>query len=124
MREAVEIEARKPLTKRQRALFFLDQDGICGCGCGVKMDHEREGTIDEHVLPLWCGGTNDLTNRKLYRKPCAAEKTSRETTARGKVNRIIAREDGTRRERKQIPSRPFDKGPKRKWPSRKMERKK
>lgn len=31
-------EERKPLTPKQRAQMMLDQNGICGCGCGGKLD--------------------------------------------------------------------------------------
>ena len=66
---------RKPLTKKQRAEMLLSQNGYCGCGCGVKVDHVREGSVDEHMDPLALTGTNDLENRKIFRKPCAADKT-------------------------------------------------
>lgn len=69
-------EARKPLTKKQRAELALAQDGICGCGeCGQKLNHASEGTIDEHWNPLGLTGTNDMANRRLLRAPCAAKKT-------------------------------------------------
>lgn len=66
---------RKPLTPKQRAELALVQGGICGCGCGVKMNHALEGTIDEHMNPLGLTGTNDLANRRLFRLPCAKAKT-------------------------------------------------
>lgn len=69
------VEARKPLTPKQRAELALAQKGLCGCGCGVKLDHAREGTIDEHVLALGLMGANDLANRSLWRKPCSDAKT-------------------------------------------------
>lgn len=69
------IEKRKPLTPKQRAQIALDQNGLCGCGCGLKLDHAREGTIDEHIIPLALGGSNDRENRNLYRLPCAKGKT-------------------------------------------------
>lgn len=69
------IEKRKPLTRRQVIQLMLDQEGKCGCGCGVKLNPMTEGVIDEHYTPLGQRGTNDLENRRLYRKPCAAKKT-------------------------------------------------
>jgi len=68
-------EARKPLTKKQRAELALAQGGLCGCGCGEKLNHATEGTIDEHWNPLALTGTNDMENRRLLRAPCAAKKT-------------------------------------------------
>lgn len=70
-------EERKPLTKTQRAKLALEQGGRCGCGCGGKLDHAGEGTIDEHVQPLGLHGTNDLENRQIWRKPCSDAKTYR-----------------------------------------------
>lgn len=102
------VEARKPLTAKQRAELALAQKGICGCGCGGKLDHAREGTIDEHVVALGLMGANDLANRSLWRKPCSDAKTyGKDLPSIAKAKRIEAREEGTRRPRKAIPSRSF-----------------
>lgn len=119
-REPVEIHARKPLTKRQRAQLALDQDGKCGCGCGNKLDAKA---IDEHIIPLWCGGTNDLDNRKLYAFDCAKRKTAKEATERGRVKRLIAKESPETRKPPKMKSggfRPKPEGFKTKWPKRKF----
>ena len=109
----IEIEPRKPLTKKQRAEIALRQDGMCGCGCGVKLNHAREGTIDEHVIPLALGGTNDLENRQLWRKPCAAEKTKADFGRIAKAKRQSGTTGQQARRKKEnyrpIPSKPFDK---------------
>ena len=81
-------EARKPLTPKQRAELALAQGGRCGCGCGEKLDHAREGTIDEHMNPLALTGTNDLSNRKLFRLPCAKAKTVIDKGAIAKAKRL------------------------------------
>ncbi|HYC66684.1 hypothetical protein [Brevundimonas sp.] len=100
-------EARKPLTAKQRAELALAQGGRCGCGCGGKLDHAGEGTVDEHLNPLGLTGTNDLANRSIWRKPCSDAKTyGTDLPAIAKAKRIEARETGTRRERKPIPQRP------------------
>jgi len=107
---AANVEKRKPLTRRQVLQLMLDQDGRCGCGCGFKLDPMGEGVIDEHRIALELTGSNDLANRSLFRKPCAKRKTSeKDAPAIAKAKRIAARIDGTRRERKAIPSRGFDK---------------
>jgi len=101
------VEDRKPLTAKQRAELALAQGGICGCGCGGKLD-AREGIIDEHVLALGLLGSNDLANRSLWRKPCSDAKTyGKDLPAIAKAKRIEAREEGTRRPRKPIPGRGF-----------------
>jgi hypothetical protein len=38
--------------------------------------------VDEHVNPLWRGGSNELKNRELWCKPCSGDKTAAETTQR------------------------------------------
>lgn len=107
-RQPVQIDKRKPLTRRQTIQLMLDQEGRCGCGCGVKLDPMGEGVIDEHVIPLEIReNANELANRALYRKPCAAKKTPGDQSAIAKCKRIEARENGTRRPRKEIPSRGF-----------------
>jgi hypothetical protein len=68
-------EKRKALTRKQLIVLMLDQEGRCGCGCGVKLDPLGEGVIDEHWNPLGLTGTNDTENRRLLRKPCAKVKT-------------------------------------------------
>lgn len=70
-------EKRKPLTRAQFGQLMLDQEGRCGCGCGHKLQPMTEGVIDEHVIPLGLLGSNELTNRSLFRKPCAKAKTGK-----------------------------------------------
>ena len=119
-REPVPIHKRKPLTRAEFGQLMIDQEGKCACPCGEKLQPLGEGVIDEHRIALALGGTNDLSNRELWRKPCAASKTARkDAPAIAKAKRIEARENGTRRERKPIPSRPFPKG-KAEWPKRKF----
>lgn len=109
-REPVKLDKRKPLTRRETIQLMLDQEGRCGCGCGVKLDPMGEGVIDEHVIPLGIReNANELANRALYRKPCAARKTPGDQSAIAKCKRLVARQEGTRRARKAIPSRGFDK---------------
>ena len=109
-RPAVVIDKRKPLTRREVIQLMLDQEGRCGCGCGEKLQPMTEGVIDEHVIPLGIReNANELANRALYRKPCAAKKTPGDQSAIAKCKRIVARTEGTRRARKPIASRGFDK---------------
>lgn len=109
-RPAVVIDKRKPLTRAQFGQLMIDQGGRCGCGCGEKLQPMTERVIDEHRIPLAIGGTNDLENRELWRTPCAKAKTAKkDQPAIAKCNRLIARAEGTRRARKPIASRGFDK---------------
>jgi 5-methylcytosine-specific restriction protein A len=116
------VEKRKPLTRRQVIEIVLRQDGRCACPCKQKLQPLTEGCIDEHLIALELGGSNDMANRALYRTPCAKAKTAtKDAPAIGKVRRIEARLNGTRRARKPIPSRPFPEG-KRTIPSRPFEK--
>jgi hypothetical protein len=95
-------EKRKPLTRRQFAELILRQEGRCGCGCGVKLVADR--IIDEHLNPLDSLGSNDLTNRALFSKDCAARKTERDRRERDKGRRL--RGETCAGPKKAIPSRP------------------
>lgn len=120
MREPVTLHKRGKLTKRQRAEMALEQGGKCGCDCGAKLGPDA---IDEHVIPLWCGGTNDPENRKLYAFDCAKRKTAKEATARGKVKRLIRKNDPETRKPPKMKSggfRPKPPGYKHQWGKRKI----
>lgn len=120
-------EKRKALTRRQVIELCLRQEGLCGCGCGIKLDPMGEGVIDEHLNPLGLTGTNDLENRFLFRKPCATEKTkpdkARIAKAKAQGGETGQQARRARRGRPLIPSRPFPKGQNKKaWPKRSFER--
>lgn len=70
------IEKRRPLTRAEFGQLMVDQGGRCACPCREKLQPLTEGVIDEHRIPLALGGSNDLSNRELWRKPCAAAKTA------------------------------------------------
>ncbi len=86
-------ERRKPLTPKQYVELFLRQDGRCP-NCTQKLE-VKGGTeveiIDEHVNPLWRGGSNELWNRELWCKPCTKPKTAQEATDRAKGERAFER---------------------------------
>jgi len=64
---------RKPLTPTQRLKLFEVHKGICAL-CGMKIK-AGEPFIDEHIIPLGLGGTNDLSNRAPVHVQCAHSKT-------------------------------------------------
>lgn len=79
---------RKPLSRRQFAEKLLAQEGRCGCRllptlhavyadfpvCNRRLD-ASEGIVDEHLWPRAAGGSEEMSNRALLRKPCAKFKT-------------------------------------------------
>ncbi len=80
---------RKPLTRKQFAALFLRQDGRCGnCGQPLQIKGGRPVCVDEHLNPLWRGGSNELENRELWCVPCTKPKTAEEATARAKGLRV------------------------------------
>jgi 5-methylcytosine-specific restriction endonuclease McrA len=88
-RRWTEPEDRKPLTRKQFAALFMRQDGRCGnCGQRLEIKGGRLVCIDEHLNPLWRGGSNGLENRELWCVPCTKPKTAAESTARTKGLRV------------------------------------
>ena len=102
------VEKRRPLTRVEIITLAVEQNGRCGCGCGEKLDAVREGVIDEHRIPLELTGANDLSNRALYRKPCAVKKTKDDHAAIAKCKRL-AGETCAGPTKRPIPSRGFEK---------------
>jgi hypothetical protein len=119
-------EKRRPLTRAQLAELVLSQMGKCA-SCQQRLDFAGKGqVVDEHIQPLFSGGTNETSNRELRCKPCATVKTSAEAPDRAKVRRIEqgktqadkreqAKANGTH---KKMGARPWPKG--RKMQSRAM----
>jgi hypothetical protein len=111
-------EKRRPLTRAQLAELVLSQMGKCAA-CGERLDFAGKGkVVDEHIQPLFSGGSNETSNRELRCKPCATVKTSAEAPGRAKVRRIeqgktqadkraAKKEEGRHRP---IAGRGFDKG--------------
>lgn len=112
---AVPIEKRN-VTKARREKIIAGQHGVC------KRAFCDLAAVDvDHITPLWMGGTNRDDNLEGLCPAHHKAKTSLEARIRGRVNRIVARLEGTRRPRKAIPSRPFPEG-KRAIPSRPFEK--
>ena len=120
-------EKRRPLTRAQLAELVLAQNGKCAF-CGERLDFAAKGkVVDEHIQPLFSGGSNESSNRELRCKPCATVKTSAEAPGRAKVRRIEqGKTQADRREQakangthKKMGARPWPKG-KTQWPSRPM----
>lgn len=113
-RERVVATPRGPMTKARRLRIYLRCNGRCVCGVKVPM----EGTVIDHPITLWMGGPDEDDQLVYLCGPCDKIKTAKDAGDRAKVKRLIARENGTRRPRKPIPSKGFDKTVKRAIPSR------
>ena len=103
---------RKPLTPTQRLKLFEAHKGLCGlCGAAIRAG---ESWIDEHIIPLGLGGSNDLTNRAPVHVACAANKThgkNGDAAKIAKAKRVKMRHLGISKSKVKIQSRGFSKAP-------------
>lgn len=100
-RERPEPGKRGRLSKKQQAELFLEHGGRCE-ECKQKI---HGGFEVDHRIALCLGGRHVWANLRPLHPACHKLKTKLDEQADGKCDRIIAREDGTRRERQAIPRR-------------------
>lgn len=75
---------RKYLTPKERVQMYAKQNGLCGCGCGERLNANGKGDVGEHrfwFVALGCDEKPDA----LYRSECARKKTN---GPRGDINVI------------------------------------
>lgn len=104
--------ARKALTPTQRLKMFEAHKGMCVL-CGIKIQ-AGEPWIDEHLVPLSQGGSNDLSNRGPAHKPCADAKThgkAGDLAVAAKAKRQKMRHLGIAKAKRPLEGRGFDKAP-------------
>jgi 5-methylcytosine-specific restriction endonuclease McrA len=102
-RERIPREPRR-VSAGTRAKILAATGHVCARpGCP-----ERATDVD-HILPLWLGGSNREKNLEGLCPAHHSAKTKAEASLRAKAKRVEARDQGTRRPRKAIPSRGFDK---------------
>jgi len=100
-RERIPIEPRR-VSPGTRAKILAATGHVCARpGCP-----ERATDVD-HILPLWLGGNNREKNLEGLCPAHHAAKTKAEASLRAKAKRREQRDQGTRRPRKAIPSRGF-----------------
>jgi 5-methylcytosine-specific restriction protein A len=95
MRAVPVIEPRKRLTRNQRTKMH-DAHGS-KCVICLELIPKGERFIDEHVIPLELGGTNDPSNRGPAHIGCAKIKTKRDQKLIAKAKRIRAKHIGVRK---------------------------
>lgn len=76
---------RKKLTRKAFAQLMLDQSGRCRA-CEAKL--RPDAIVDEHLVALDHGGSNDIENRALFCTGCAREKTLRNVSVSARWRRI------------------------------------
>ncbi len=79
------VNERKLLTPQQRARLFVERGGQCH-RCKRKL-RPGDKWSDEHLEPLWDGGTNDWDNRHISCEWCKPIKDGEETKVRAKRRR-------------------------------------
>jgi len=115
-REGVEITPRQRLTADERRTLLGRQAYVCA-SCPTKLTLEIEGRVvlgamvDEHIIPLGLGGSNDLANRALLCPNCAKAKTLKDLRAIRKALRIQRRLNGENPPKQRIRSRGFRRDP-------------
>ena len=114
--EPIELAVRRRLTAHERRLLLERQSFVCAA-CPTKLTLEIEGgvvlgaMVDEHVIPLALGGSNELSNRELRCPACAKAKTLRDLKAIRKAERIARRLRGEEPRKQPIRSRGFWRDP-------------
>lgn len=111
---------RKRLTAAERCTILDRQHDLCA-GCAetliwtvVDEKSVYGPMIDEHIIPLELGGSNDLKNRELRCVPCAKLKTRKDMKDIAHVRRMRLKDQGEFPEAKQkIRGRGFE----RRWRS-------
>jgi 5-methylcytosine-specific restriction endonuclease McrA len=114
----LEAIPRQRLSAEDRAQLLQRQQHRCGGPCGNSLvwqvvDGKRVycPMVDEHLLPLALGGSNDLSNRALLCVPCASAKTRADRKVIAKVARIRRRLAGELPPKRKIRSRGFPRDP-------------
>lgn len=109
---------RQRLTRAERNLILERQANKCDA-CGetliwLVLDNGAEvfgPMIDEHILPLDLGGSNDLSNRALYCVPCAKAKTREDMKRILKARRLRRKEAGEDTGKPKMKGRGFRRDP-------------
>lgn len=79
-------EQRRYLAPWEKRIVRERQDGRCACGCRTPL--EGRAIEYDHIVELWEGGTNDLSNfQALIKKPCHLRKSAKATKRRSKADR-------------------------------------
>lgn len=107
---------RRKLTRSEHTQLWVEQKGLCVCGCGNPLVAGEYD--DEHQLPIGLGGGNELSNRALMLRDCHKVKTAQDIARIAKAERQKRfHETGrssAKKHVKKIPARGFSKDLRRK----------
>jgi 5-methylcytosine-specific restriction endonuclease McrA len=99
---------------RVKARIIMRQDGICACGCGVKLGLAGELIEFDHEQALILGGANDEDNMRAMRRPCHKAKTRDDVAQKSVEARKRNKHLGLNKPKRKMPYRKFDGTPV--WP--------
>lgn len=88
---------------RVKARIVLAQDGICGCGCGVKLGAAGEAIEFDHTQALINGGENRESNLRALRRPCHKSKTRQDVAQKSTEARKRSKHLGLYKSRNPLP---------------------
>ncbi len=88
---------------RVKARIVLAQDGICGCGCGVKLGAAGEAIEFDHTQALINGGENRESNLRALRRPCHKSKTRQDVAQKSTEARKRSKHLGLHKSRNPLP---------------------
>jgi len=88
---------------RVKARIVARQDGICACGCGIKLGMAGERIEFDHIVALILGGENREGNIGAVRSPCHKVKTAQDVRQKAKEARVRAKHLGIARKGAAIP---------------------
>ena len=92
-----------PAPTRVRLRVILSQDGICACGCGVKLGMAGEVTEIDHIVALINGGENRETNLQALRRRCHSAKTKADVALKAKTASVKAKHLGIAKSKSPLP---------------------
>lgn len=76
-----------PAPARVKARIVDRQNGICACGCGVKLGMAGEPIEFDHEVALINGGENRECNLRALRRTCHGVKTKQDVATKSTVAR-------------------------------------
>jgi 5-methylcytosine-specific restriction enzyme A len=97
---------RRPMTEARKRRIWAAAGGVC-YHCGEPVPMLGPDVRYDHVVQIWITRRDEDADVSPAHTTCDKPKTAADAKVRAKIKRILARQDGTRRERKPIPSRGF-----------------
>lgn len=88
---------------RVKARIILAQEGICGCGCGVKLGAAGEAIEFDHTQALINGGENRESNLRALRRPCHKVKTRQDVAQKSTEARKRSKHLGLHKPKSALP---------------------